>query len=284
MLRPFLLAAVLSPVYALAQTGLNSSCATAMELEVSPTNVQTSLIPVYYAWFGTAVPDPATTCSGSTACITSWYRFTATATSHWVRTDGQGTDDASMEVFSGSCGSLTSIGCFSANSATPSLTGLSVGSTYYLRVRMSNCGPDLCQVWIGVVSAPGNNECAGAIELPVTSGGIQVWPATEISSLGATQSQPACTGDPAASNDDVWYRFTATATTHFLPNTKLSTAAQDNVFQWFSGTCGNLTSMGCDVVYKTGLTPGTQYYIRAYNESTGVETMRAVADVYAPAQ
>ena len=283
MLRPFLLAAVLSPVVALAQTGLNSSCATAMELEVSPTNVQTSLIPVYYAWFGTAVPDPATTCSGSTACITSWYRFTATATSHWVRTDGQGTDDASMEVFSGSCGSLTSIGCFSANSATPALTGLSVGSSYTLRVRMSNCGPNLCQVWIGVVSAPSNNECAGAIELPVTSGAIQAWPATEISSLGATQSQTACTGNAAASNDDVWYRFTATANTHFLPNTRLSTAVQDNVFQWFSGTCGNLTSIGCDVDFKTGLSPGTQYYIRAYHESTGAETMRAVADVYAPA-
>ena len=81
----------------------------------------------------------------------------------------------------------------------------------------------------------------------------------------------------------MWYRFTATAPAHFLPNTKLSTAAQDNVFQWFSGTCGNLTSMGCDVDYKTGLTPGSQYYIRAYNASTGAETMRAVADVFAPA-
>jgi hypothetical protein len=34
---------------------------------------------------------------------------------------------------------------------------------------------------------------------------------------------------------------------------------------------------------KWALTPGTQYYIRAYNESTGAETMRAVTDVYAPA-
>lgn len=284
------IAALFAPMIALAQVGTNTSCATAIELEVSPTNVSQELIPMDGNWYAGAVPAPATECSGSSAqSITAWFKFTATATKHWVRGEGQGTSDERMEVFSGSCGSLTSIACYPPDSPIPALTGLSIGNTYYLRVQMTSvnfCQTNshgACQVWLGVISAPPHDDCPGAIELPVVSGSTQVWPGTEVSSRGATQSQAACNGAAGGANDDVWYRFTATAGAHFLPSKSLN-GVQDNVFQWFSGSCGSLTSLGCDVDLMTGLTPGTPYYIRTYSESADANiAVQAVVDVLAPA-
>jgi hypothetical protein len=266
MRRSFLLATLLAPVLGLSQTGTNSSCSTAIVLPVAPSNLQLALLPVDGRWFANAVPDPITACSGNAQATTAWFSFTATATKHWIRTDGQGTDDARMEVFSGGCGNLSSIGCFPANGAMPALTGLTVGANYHFRVQMSNQGfcqsnPDYCQVWIGVVSAPVNDECAGAIALTVVPPTAVAWPSTEISSLGATRSQVACT---VGADDDVWYRFTATENKHMLGTTSLSDVVQTNVYEWFSGTCGNLTSLACNASVATGLTPGTQYYIRAH--------------------
>ncbi len=288
MKRFFLLLLLVLPILSVAQPGTNSTCATALELEVSPTNVQRSLIPVDGQWYTTAVPEPTTACSGAGPATSAWYRFTAINTKHWIRTEGAGLGQESMEVFSGSCGALTSIGCFPANGPIPALTDLSVGGTYYLRVRMgtnSFCASNAthCQTWIGVVSPAPNDDCAGATVLPVIAGTTQAWPATEVSSLGATQSQAACSGNAAAANDDVWYRFTATATAHILATADL-TGVQTNVFQWFSGGCGNLTSLACGQPMATGLTPGTEYHIRAHSQSTDPQvTMRALADVYAPA-
>ena len=286
MRRSFLLATLLAPVLGLSQTGTNSSCSTAIVLPVAPSNVQLALLPVDGRWFANAVPEPITECSGNAQATTAWFSFTATATKHWIRTDDQGTDDARMEVFSGGCGNLSSIGCFPANGAMPALTGLTVGANYHFRVQMSNQGfcqsnPDYCQVWIGVVSAPVNDECAGAIALTVVPPTAVAWPSTEISSLGATRSQVACT---VGADDDVWYRFTATENKHMLGTTSLSDVVQTNVYEWFSGTCGNLTSLACNASVATGLTPGTQYYIRAHSESEDAAvTLRVAADVFAPA-
>ncbi|MEZ4808245.1 MAG: T9SS type A sorting domain-containing protein [Flavobacteriales bacterium] len=289
MRRSLLCSLFVLPVLVFAQTGTNATCATAIELVVSPTNVPNELVLMEGRWYTNAVPEPATSCSGSTACIMAWFKFTATATTHWVRGEGQGTGDERMEVFSGSCGSLTSIACYPPESPIPALTGLTVGATYYLRVQMGNllyCQSNYdtsCEVWVGVVSAPVHDECTGAIELPVVTGSTNVWPGTRVYSLGATQSAPACTGTATASDDDVWYRFTATAPTHFLPTNSMAGLA-DYVFQWYSGTCGNLTSLACDADLVSGLSPGSQYYVRAHSQSTDVGvTIQALADVLAPA-
>jgi len=218
-----------------AQSGINADCDHAIMLNVSAGNVQAEFVPVNGQEFPGAPPSPVTACSGSTIRGSAWFSFTATATKHWIRTEGDGLDQSSMEVFSGSCGSLASIGCFPSNSATPQLTGLTVGATYHLRVltlNPMNCGLNDCMVWVAVVSVPPNDECAGAIELPVTTDAATVMPGTEISSLGATQSQAACAGGAGASNDDVWYRFTATHTAHFFPTMRLS--GGDATVEWFS--------------------------------------------------
>jgi hypothetical protein len=285
-MRPLLLLpALLAATFSFAQQGANSDCAHAIALPVSPTNVQVVFTPVDARNLPSAVPVPATACSGSNSHGSAWFSFVATSTTHWIRTEGDDLDESSMEVFSGSCGSLTSVQCFPSNGATPMLTGLSVGSTYYLRVitiASTGCTSGLCQLWVAVVSAPPNDECTGAIELPVLTGTVQVDPSTEISTLGATQSQAACTGGATASNDDVWYRFTATNSAHFFPSGILSGDAP--TVQWFSGACGSLTSIGCNVDHVADLAPGQEYHIRVHSASTvATVSTRAMAGVFAPA-
>jgi hypothetical protein len=67
-----------------------------------------------------------------------WYTFVATQTVHIV-TETPGTiGDAVMQVYSGSCASLTTIACINdatTGNETTTLTGLTVGSTYYVRVH-----------------------------------------------------------------------------------------------------------------------------------------------------
>ncbi|MEO8588410.1 MAG: T9SS type A sorting domain-containing protein [Flavobacteriales bacterium] len=67
-----------------------------------------------------------------------WYSFTATAPEMTIGGIPNGTMDIAMELFSGTCGSLTSIDCAdvlgSGGTDTLVTSGLTVGNTYYLRV------------------------------------------------------------------------------------------------------------------------------------------------------
>jgi len=76
-------------------------------------------------------------CTG-TADDDVWYSFVATNPSHTVTVIPGSITDAVIQVFSGTiCGSLTSLDCvddtISSNEATI-LTGLNIGTTYYVRV------------------------------------------------------------------------------------------------------------------------------------------------------
>jgi hypothetical protein len=97
-----------------------------------------------------------------------WFRFTATNATHSVSISNlePGITNPEVQLYSGSCASLTSMVC-----GTTSLigTGLTIGNTYYIRV--SNVGAavaangnfDICITHPG--TPPTNDECAGAISL-----------------------------------------------------------------------------------------------------------------------
>jgi len=118
--------------------------------------------------------------------------------------------------------------------------------------------------------APANDECSGAIALPVNNDNSNTL--NYNGALGyATQSAPPCaaTGYEAK---DAWYKFTATATTHNITLTPIS--FDDYIFQVYSGSCGGLVSMACvnstglgekEATVVNNLTIGNTYYIRVYN-------------------
>lgn len=281
-MRRFLFALLAAlPFSSFAQPTLNTTCALAVELPVSSTNVQSEFLYIDSQNFPNAAPAPSTACSGNTSQRIGWFRITAINTTHYLRTEGANVFGHSLEVFSGTCGALTSIQCVPTGDPYQALIGLVVGDIYYVRVLAPFfCTPSdgNCQLGLAVVSAPINNECSGAVQLIVRDAALFVNPATEIASIGCTQSQAECAGPAGSADDDCWFRFTATATTHHLPYTMLHGGIP--IIQWFSGSCGSLTSLACNNVTATGLTPGQQYYVRMHsNVNDAEQQLRLLVDV-----
>ncbi|MBK9418317.1 MAG: hypothetical protein IPN62_13825 [Flavobacteriales bacterium] len=183
-----------------------------------------------------------TVCSGTLNRVTGWYKFTALATTHWVRTEGVTVDARTLEVLGGSCGALTSLQCLIADSPYQPVTGLTVGAVYYIRSMAGGGDGNGADMGLAIVSAAPNDECAGAAQLTVRSAQVVQRPVSEFASIGATQSLAACTGNAGDSDDDVWYRFTATAATQHLVYDLLY--GVEPVIQWYSGSCGGLNQRG----------------------------------------
>ncbi len=218
----------------------------------------------------------ALTCAGFTGNADDdvWYRFVATATSHTVIVAGGSGFDAVVDVRSGACNGNT-IGCadatFGGQTETVTVSGLTIGSTYYIRVYSYGGSGSQGTFTICVTSAaasPANNNCSGATALTVNAS-TTCTATTAGTTVGATQSQAGCFG---TADDDVWYSFTATSSSHTVTVTPGSLS--DAVLQVFSGTCAGLTSLSCmdntigtaqETITLNSLTPGVTYYVRTYS-------------------
>lgn len=121
----------------------------------------------------------------------------------------------------------------------------------------------------GSTAPPVNDNCSGAVSLTVNPD-LACGSVTAGNTLGATMSMAAtpCFGAP---NDDVWYSFVATSTSHVISLTNVvstgTVSATDMYFQVFSGACGSMTSLLCsddNINTINGLTVGANYYVRVY--------------------
>jgi hypothetical protein len=114
---------------------INNDCAGALTLTVNPgTNCVINTTGSTTQLATQSLPG----CVG-TADDDVWYRFTATGASHIVTVSPLGMGNPVFQVFSGSCASLTSLGCRNNSAAwsgieTSTLSGLTVGTTYFVRV------------------------------------------------------------------------------------------------------------------------------------------------------
>ena len=227
----------------------------------------------------------ATASSGVPACTGTpnndvWYEFTATNNAHDVVVAGSSGFDAVVQAFSGACGTLTSIGCRNntgtGGTETLRVTGLTVGQAYRLRVyHFATAAPATPDFSICVkTAAPDNDRCDRAPWLTPSATCSNVSGTVAYATASAEAS--VCFGNP---NDDVWYRFVASATGHTV--TVTGHTGFDPVVQAYSGTCGNFVSVGCidatgtggnETLTLTGLTIGETYYIRLfhYYENTPV--------------
>jgi len=270
----------------------NDDCANAVTVTVNPdTNCGTVTSGTTSG--GTSSGVAVGACTG-TPDDDVWYKFIATSTTQTYQLKNVvsvGTASSTSlysQVFSGACGTLTSIKCVTSNTNFTLLTGLTVGETYYVRVYNSNSNSgaslyantfDMC---IGTLpAAPVNDECSGAVSLAVSPDLNCVAPVAG-TTLSATNSNIAVAPCTGVADDDVWYSFTATGTAHtvMLSNVVASgTSTSTSLYtQVFSGACGTLTSIKCDTgtnVSLIGLTPGQVYYVRVYNSNTNGATVYA---------
>jgi len=258
---------------------VNDECGSAIDLPVNPDLNCASITQ------GTIISATDSNLSPVT-CYNSpnydvWFKFTATGNKHVIKLSNIiykvpvfFAPTLRFQVYKGDCNSLVSLSCSYLNALA--VDNLTVGDTYYIRVYSSSTGQssamdfDIC-IGTDVTPPPPNDECINAITLPVNSD-LNCAVVTAGSTMGATASNisaPICNG--VAKPGDVWFKFTATATGHFISLKDLVSlgvqSGTETYFQVFSGDCGNLTSIKCSHLMGgvSGLTIGQTYYIRVFN-------------------
>ncbi len=256
----------------------NEDCATALPLAVSST-VPTEYCQIFRP--GSSADASAPACGAATPGNPDddvWFSFTP-AINSTVTLDIRpaGGYNPAVQLFSGACGSLTSLNCVNANAAPATATinsgavttaeslvqmGLTGGTTYYFRVYHVGTGGFSGSFDNGTSSAsavtpieagfaasvfttpdpPINDNCAAATTLTlgatcVTTSGTTV--------AGTASSQTTCGGSPT---QDVWYKFTApTAGTQVKIDVQGGTGFNAHLELWNGGAspgdCATMTTV-----------------------------------------
>jgi hypothetical protein len=268
----------------------NDNCANAIPFPAIPTNGTCSNLTNQYTSGATnsnVTPSGACTFNSGTPDDDVWFSFVATTTSHILSaTYVSGNTDVYWQVFSGSCsGTMTSLLCTDNNSGG-TITGLTIGQTYYVRLyTWSSTGSTTQNICISAPPPPPSNDnCAGATAFPVVPTNGSCANLLNQSTNAATNSNVtpsgACTSNSGTPDDDVWFSFVATTTTHILSSTWVS-GNTDVYWQVFSGSCsGTMNSLLCTDNNAggtiSGLTIGQTYYVRLYTWSSSGTTVQNI--------
>jgi len=226
-----------------------------------------------------------------------WFRFQAQAASTKIQVFGGGGYNAVAQLFSDA--GITPLYCSNAAavglSETIDATGLTPGSFYYVRVYHSETGNGTTPVFSICVSnasvPPANDNPCGAVALTSATtctaySDTSANSTTNIINATTTVSNgvvaPTCSGAGTSVND-VWFKFTATSTTHVVAVTAVTgfdVAVQ--AYSVTSGTCGTsnlvLAPVSCTNAGATGVTEnatlttvvGQEYYVRVYRHPSGI--------------
>lgn len=210
-----------------------------------------------------------------------WFSFVPLQANTNITVRGGAAMDPVVQVLDAT--GTTALYCVNATGAglleTVNATGLTVGQTYRIRVYHAGVGVptagrnDFSICVFNAPPPPANDDCAGAISIPV---GLTC-SYTAGTSLTATGSaQPLCTGTP---DDDVWYSFVAVGNAATV--TVQSVGSYNAAYQVFSSStndCNNLTSIFClnntstggiETGVVPGLTAGNTYFVRVYHAAAG---------------
>jgi gliding motility-associated-like protein len=154
------------------------------------------------------------------------------------------------------------------------VSGLTPGTqyTYYVRAVCSATDQSNWSLPFNFSTLPANDECSGAIMVPVNSNSScnQSTPGT-VSGATASSQANSCAG---ASDDDVWFQFVATNSYHNVALQGITGGADLN-FAVYSGTCGVMTLVQCytdNTGAVNGLTPGNIYYVRVWSVAATPQT------------
>lgn len=136
---------------------------------------------------------------------------------------------------------------------------------YYVRAV---CGTNDKSAWSGPVSfttAIANDTCSGAVTLPVNAAAA----CTDVTNVVLTGANPSALATCSGANNgpDVWYKFTATNTSHTVSLSDFTGTAQPVILSLYEDACGNASALpyfcsANNAINATGLTPGTTYLVR----------------------
>ncbi len=256
-------------------TDPHNLCASAVTLTsgTSCTNVPGNMFGSTLTALTITAPDCA---SGATRDV--WYRFVAQTTNPTITLSNIGVNftNPGIQLLSNNCGgTFISYFCGTTSIAADYLTP---GTTYFIRVYSTSAvapvspvgaGFDIC-ITDPVTPAPSNDECAGAINLPVFNNCSNNPGNMAGATVSAVPLGGSCTGPNAY---DVWYKFTAANASTTITLSGLGANFTNSGIEILSGTCGSLTSIACNTgltVTAAGLTTGNTYYVRVYSRTAPI--------------
>jgi hypothetical protein len=170
------------------------------------------------------------------------------------------------------------------------------GQTYFIRVYSTAQTPPT-----GATAAftlclttppppPANDECAGALTLPVQVGTACVSQTTTDNTGASTSTGAPAPGCAGSQNRDVWFQVTVPATGTLTVRTVVPTTGTDvgdTGMAIYSGACGSLSLLGCSddeggalksLLTLNGRTPGEVLYVRVWAfYGTGIGTYAVCA-------
>ena len=233
---------------------INDDCSGAISLTPGLTCTNTN--DNFYGSTVSASPTITGSCAGS-VIYDMWYSFVAPSSNVSINMSNVGTDITSpgLELLTGAAASMYSIACGTSSIAA---SGLIPGNTYYVRTysaggsaptSATNAGFDIC-ITYSAPPPPPNDECSGAIDLPVNSS-CKTTVGTVNSATLSTGIPTSCTG-PAAY--DVWYKFTAVDVNETITTSGFGSGfAGTRRMELYSGSCGSFTSIGCGALHLSRL-------------------------------
>jgi len=270
---------------------VNDDCDNAIALTVNP-DLENGTVTAGTT-FGATASSQADAITG-TPNNDVWYSFVATNADHRVEllnvvNQGGGTStstDMGMGVYDSTAGCDALVLTDDSDPNTLNLTGLTIGTSYVVRVYgwFSSVQNNNFDISVGTAppppAAPDNDDCDNAEALTVNldyDNGVVTAGTTE----GATASTQAddVSGTP---NTDVWFTFEAVYDAHRISllnvenqggGTSTSTDMGMGVYDLTSG-CDALVFVDTsdpDTLNLTDLTPGTTYAVRVYGWFSSVQ-------------
>jgi gliding motility-associated-like protein len=276
--------ASLSAIFAL---GLVSSRAQGDDcqnaLSINPTFTQCSL---QAGSSGNGTQSLATCSGGGNADDDVWYSFVANSTEMDITVSPTVGYDAVIQLFSGICGSLSSIQCQDDNGLNGlevlQATGLTISNTYFYRVFHYGVGSGTStfQTCVTGLAPSTNNTACSAYDLPTVSPSCNYLTFTNLGSTGSTVASPSgCGGsspfDGGYAGGDVWFSVVVPSSGELDIHTAQIDFG-DGAMALYSGSCNAPILVACDDdgepgdgilmphIYETGLTPLSTMWIRVW--------------------
>ncbi len=236
-------------------------------------------------WAATSSFTTLPTCSTPiTQTVTGMTPYTATL--GWTQpANPAGGFATTWEIFVLPCGSAaptaTSTGAIVTTQNPYTASGLTPLSCYDFYVR-AICSSTDSSNWAGpkTFNTPDtNDECINAKLAPINQNTncLQTVTGTVAGATPSSQTNVGTGCSNTADDDDVWFRFVATASTHYISLLGVNYSANPTNlnFALYTGNCSAMTQIGACVTgtntrshIRNGLIPGQTYYVRVYSTGT----------------